>query len=161
MEKLLIFNNSNKDLTRDLILLSPRSCLRSWLEHDTSCPTCRLSLGPTQPTTPEAAAPRPRYEEKSSARVGFGAPLGLRGDIFLCKPPNMPGQLWKTWLNCFQKESSFSIIIHFSTRNRSWQFRGSRWASWLPNFSHTLHTPFTHPSLTFTHPSHTPHHQEP
>lgn len=62
------------------------SCLRSWLEHDTSCPTCRLSLGPTQPETPAAAAPRPR--------------------------------------------------------NRSWQFRGSRWASWLPNFSvHVISAP--------------------
>ena len=42
-------------------------------------------------------------------------------------------------------------------RNRSWQFRDSRWASWLPNFSHTPHTPLTHPHTPLAHPSHTLH----
>ncbi|KAL5250357.1 hypothetical protein ACHWQZ_G016183 [Mnemiopsis leidyi] len=62
------------------------SCLRSWLEHDTSCPTCRHVL----------LAQRAQQEEDAPT----------------------------------------------ARRNMAWQFRGSRWASWLPNFSvHVIRSP--------------------
>uniref|UniRef100_H3B5J5 E3 ubiquitin-protein ligase AMFR n=1 Tax=Latimeria chalumnae TaxID=7897 RepID=H3B5J5_LATCH len=39
------------------------SCLRSWLEQDTSCPTCRMSLNINESDRAGEARPRPNLEE--------------------------------------------------------------------------------------------------
>nr|XP_054774349.1 E3 ubiquitin-protein ligase AMFR-like [Lytechinus pictus] len=81
------------------------SCLRSWLEHETSCPTCRQSLTiqstPSRPTpgrgpTPPGHGVRPN----PAAMMGGGEAR-----------PNQP------------------------LRNHFFHFDGSRIFSWLPSFS--------------------------
>ncbi|XP_040264793.1 E3 ubiquitin-protein ligase AMFR isoform X2 [Bufo bufo] len=39
------------------------SCLRSWLEQDTSCPTCRMSLNMADGTRPRGAQPRDNIDQ--------------------------------------------------------------------------------------------------
>ena len=53
--------------------LVPSSCLRSWLEQDTSCPTCRMSLNE-------------RTEVDPNGNVASG-----RGDAVIAQQPNNAG----------------------------------------------------------------------
>ena len=89
-----------------------QNCLRSWLEQDTTCPICRLSLQEdnTQPIPPTTAAPAPApnfllWPSFTLARLG-GNVHGL-GDPVGPRPP----------------------------RNHLIRFDGSRYSSWLPSFS--------------------------
>lgn len=89
-----------------------QNCLRSWLEQDTTCPICRLSLQEdnTQPipTTTAAPAPAPNFllwPSLTLARLG-GNVHGLVDPV----GPRPP-------------------------RNHLIRFDGSRYSSWLPSFS--------------------------
>ncbi|XP_053672554.1 E3 ubiquitin-protein ligase AMFR-like [Anopheles nili] len=75
------------------------SCLQSWLEQDTSCPTCRLGLSVHQNGGPRGSPLLPddiRIDDQDGA-VGGG-----------------PGR---------------------TANNHFFHFNGSRYVSWLPNFS--------------------------
>uniref|UniRef100_A0A182FG09 E3 ubiquitin-protein ligase AMFR n=1 Tax=Anopheles albimanus TaxID=7167 RepID=A0A182FG09_ANOAL len=80
------------------------SCLQSWLEQDTSCPTCRLALSVHQ----HGAGPGGR---------GVGSPGLLPNDIRIDdqEPTAMGGGR--------------------TANNHFFHFNGSRYVSWLPNFS--------------------------
>uniref|UniRef100_A0A2M4A0A2 E3 ubiquitin-protein ligase AMFR n=1 Tax=Anopheles triannulatus TaxID=58253 RepID=A0A2M4A0A2_9DIPT len=80
------------------------SCLQSWLEQDTSCPTCRLALSVHQ----HGAGPGGR---------GVGSPGLLPNDIRIDdqEPTTMGGGR--------------------TANNHFFHFNGSRYVSWLPNFS--------------------------
>ncbi|XP_076470742.1 E3 ubiquitin-protein ligase AMFR-like isoform X2 [Babylonia areolata] len=54
------------------------SCLRSWLEQDTSCPTCRMSLS-ERPATPNANAAPTNAAPGNAANMTEGAPAGNQG----------------------------------------------------------------------------------
>lgn len=89
-----------------------QNCLRSWLEQDTTCPICRLSLQEdnTQPVPIVVPAPTPAqnfllWPSLTLARLG-GNVHGL-GDAAGPRPP----------------------------RNHLIRFDGSRYFSWLPSFS--------------------------
>uniref|UniRef100_A0A2M3YZ65 E3 ubiquitin-protein ligase AMFR n=1 Tax=Anopheles braziliensis TaxID=58242 RepID=A0A2M3YZ65_9DIPT len=81
------------------------SCLQSWLEQDTSCPTCRLALSVHQ----HGAGP--------GGRGGVGSPGLLPNDIRIDdqEPTAMGGGR--------------------TANNHFFHFNGSRYVSWLPNFS--------------------------
>ncbi|XP_071492832.1 E3 ubiquitin-protein ligase AMFR-like [Diadema antillarum] len=81
------------------------SCLRSWLEHETSCPTCRQSLNIQ--TTPS----RPSPQRMPNRPLGPGANPAMMGGAEA--RPNPPVNL----------------------RNHFFHFDGSRIFSWLPSFS--------------------------
>ncbi|XP_052862115.1 E3 ubiquitin-protein ligase AMFR-like [Anopheles cruzii] len=79
------------------------SCLQSWLEQDTSCPTCRLGLsvhqnggGPRAGNPLLLGAADIRIDDREDATVGGGGRTG---------------------------------------NNHFFHFNGSRYVSWLPNFS--------------------------
>ncbi|ETN63394.1 hypothetical protein AND_004894 [Anopheles darlingi] len=80
------------------------SCLQSWLEQDTSCPTCRLALSVHQ----HGVGPGGR---------GVGSPGLLPNDIRIDdqEPTAMGGGR--------------------TANNHFFHFNGSRYVSWLPNFS--------------------------
>ncbi|XP_077983036.1 uncharacterized protein LOC144437877 [Glandiceps talaboti] len=85
------------------------SCLRSWLEHDTSCPTCRKSLNVApggSPPDSEDEVERPPQPPPQAARVG----LRFRAQR---EPPGR----------------------RINRRNHFFHFDGSRIASWMPSFS--------------------------
>ncbi|XP_040065060.1 LOW QUALITY PROTEIN: E3 ubiquitin-protein ligase AMFR [Ixodes scapularis] len=81
------------------------SCLRSWLEQDTSCPTCRMSL--SEPGALDLAGELSRDEGRNTALL-LGA-LGAQDDA-----PRHPQN---------------------TTTNHFFHFDGSRYVSWLPSFS--------------------------
>ncbi|GLB37253.1 putative RING-H2 zinc finger domain containing protein [Lyophyllum shimeji] len=89
-------------------------CLRSWLERQQSCPTCRRTVLDPHPQGTEPAAPAPAaaavppgqaerlnmpavVQNQQNARVNnpLGNPLGLMGRLFgpPAQPPIIPGQL--------------------------------------------------------------------
>lgn len=55
-----------------VIMFFVRSCLRLWLEQDTTCPTCRVSLGDNQSQRPaeqnnlaqEEIPPQPQQQQQ-------------------------------------------------------------------------------------------------
>ncbi|CAF5079486.1 unnamed protein product, partial [Rotaria sp. Silwood1] len=89
-----------------------QNCLRSWLEQDTTCPICRLSLqeDTTQqtPNVPVQAPPTPNFLLWPSLTLARRTPnvLGLT-DTTVQRPPG----------------------------NHLFRFDGSRYSSWLPSFS--------------------------
>jgi len=89
-----------------------QNCLRSWLEQDTTCPICRLSLqeDATQPTPVAAVPPQATpnfllWPSLTLARLATNV-HGL-ADGAAQRPP----------------------------RNHLFRFDGSRYSSWLPSFS--------------------------
>jgi autocrine motility factor receptor len=89
-----------------------QNCLRSWLEQDTTCPICRLSLqeDTTQPTPVAAVPPQATpnfllWPSLTLARLATNV-HGL-ADGAVQRPP----------------------------RNHLFRFDGSRYSSWLPSFS--------------------------
>ncbi|CAF1141068.1 unnamed protein product [Rotaria sp. Silwood1] len=89
-----------------------QNCLRSWLEQDTTCPICRLSLqeDTTQqtPNVPVQTPPTPNFLLWPSLTLARRTPnvLGLT-DTTVQRPPG----------------------------NHLFRFDGSRYSSWLPSFS--------------------------
>lgn len=81
------------------------SCLQSWLEQDTSCPTCRLALSVQSSTRlPPNRQPNIDFDElEQLTGVGANAAAGVG---------NAMGRT-----------------------NHFFQFNGQRYISWLPNFS--------------------------
>lgn len=82
------------------------SCLQSWLEQDTSCPTCRLALS-VQSSTRQAPNRQPNIDfDELEQLTGTGANVGAAG------AGNVLGR-----------------------NNHFFHFNGQRYISWLPNFS--------------------------
>lgn len=82
------------------------SCLQSWLEQDTSCPTCRLALS-VQSSSRMAANRQPNIDfDELEQLTGAGANVGAAG------AGNVLGR-----------------------NNHFFHFNGQRYISWLPNFS--------------------------
>ncbi|XP_070575002.1 E3 ubiquitin-protein ligase AMFR-like [Ptychodera flava] len=86
------------------------SCLRSWLEHDTSCPTCRKSLN----VTPGRTVPDSEDETERQPPPGQRVDLARVLQAQRMAPP--PGG-------------------RVNRRNHFFHFDGSRIASWMPSFS--------------------------
>ena len=90
-----------------------QNCLRSWLEQDTTCPICRLSLQeettqqtpPTNPIPPQTAPNFLLWPSLTLAR--FATNVHGIPDAPVQRPP----------------------------RNHLFRFDGSRYSSWLPSFS--------------------------
>lgn len=81
------------------------SCLQSWLEQDTSCPTCRLALSvQTNVPTPNIVEPEP-------------PPARTNNHFFRFNGQSIEEEL--NWMDLIH-------LLHFS---------GSRYVSWFPNFS--------------------------
>ncbi|RZB40377.1 E3 ubiquitin-protein ligase AMFR-like, partial [Asbolus verrucosus] len=87
--------------------LEQNTCLLSWLEQDTSCPTCRLSLNIQNP---------------SSARID---PPELQVDV--PQPQRRPQN------HFFHFDGDF--LLQFDVTHLALPFLGSRYVSWLPSFS--------------------------
>lgn len=82
------------------------SCLQSWLEQDTSCPTCRLALS-VQSSTRMQPNRQPNIDfDELEQLTGAGANVGAAG------AGNVLGR-----------------------NNHFFHFNGQRYISWLPNFS--------------------------
>lgn len=84
------------------------SCLQSWLEQDTSCPTCRLGLNLSPP--PDGSVPG------SAPTVGAAG-----GDVGPMGSPTGP-------VATFTRGRG-------GQPNHFFHFDGSRYVSWLPSFS--------------------------
>nr|XP_046909661.1 E3 ubiquitin-protein ligase AMFR-like [Dermatophagoides farinae] len=94
------------------------ACLRSWLEQDTSCPTCRHSL-------------RQRDQNRSSSTAidgrsgGTMAGVGVGGNV-----QNIAGGTG------FEDLANIANLAGLRPGNtRFFHFDGSRYATWLPSFS--------------------------
>lgn len=83
------------------------SCLRSWLEQDISCPTCRTSLQESSRTVDLAMNPN-----GASPPLDVNAGVGGAGDAANQRP-----------------------LAPTPQRNHFFHFDGSRYVSWLPSFS--------------------------
>lgn len=87
------------------------SCLQSWLEQDTSCPTCRLALsvqtGSSQPPSRPSVIDLDQLDQMTG---GGGAGIA-----------NLPGGPTTAGTG--------------ARNNHFFHFNGSRYVSWLPNFS--------------------------
>lgn len=85
------------------------SCLRSWLEQDTSCPTCRMSLNGAG-------------GESQSVGQGMGIGPGA----------NRPAEFLAA---LGHQEAGPQLHPTNQTTNHFFHFDGSRYVSWLPSFS--------------------------
>ncbi|CAF1396543.1 unnamed protein product, partial [Rotaria sordida] len=88
------------------------NCLRNWLEHDTTCPICRLSL---HEDTIQATSTNPTPIQ-STSNFRFWPSLSLRG--VTTNADNLT-------INNGQRQR----------RNHLFHFRTNRYSSWLPTFS--------------------------
>lgn len=87
------------------------SCLQSWLEQDTSCPTCRLGLSVQQ------------------NGAGIRMPSNRQPNIDIDELDRLTGAGNATAGNAGQQAPFGGRTNHF------FHFNGSRYVSWLPNFS--------------------------
>lgn len=104
------------------------SCLRSWLEHDTSCPTCRKSLNAFPGSSPAES----EYEtERPAPRV----------------PPTLPHMPSRVGVRPVGQPNAVRGR-RMNRRNHFFHFDGSQIASWLPSFSvQVTHTQFLGPRM--------------
>lgn len=105
------------------------SCLRSWLEQDTSCPTCRMSLSEGQ-----------NLISQPGDRVDDGGATNRDPSSLLMMPTG--------FLNALGAADSGPDIgrrpnAANQTTNHFFHFDGSRYVSWFPSFSVEV----THTSL--------------
>lgn len=90
------------------------SCLQSWLEQDTSCPTCRLALSVQSSTRlPPNRQPNIDFDDEqltgvgANAAPGAGNPLGRTNHFF-----RFNGQRYISWLPNFSVEvSNFNSVL--------------------------------------------------
>ncbi|XP_033110032.1 E3 ubiquitin-protein ligase AMFR-like [Anneissia japonica] len=88
------------------------SCLRSWMEHDTSCPTCRKSLSLNPVRTEQAD----RENSQNQARRAAGIEATAAARVAQADP-------------------------HLVNQRNVFHFDGSRFFAWLPSFSvEVMHT---------------------
>ncbi|CAF2809092.1 unnamed protein product [Rotaria sp. Silwood2] len=104
------------------------NCLRSWFEHDTTCPICRLSLHEdTRQTTPTDPTPI-----QSTSTFRFWPSLSLAG--------------------LTTNAHNLTVNNDQGQGRNLFRFRGNRYSSWLPNFSiqinHNFPFRFGHAHLT-------------
>ncbi|VBB33486.1 unnamed protein product [Acanthocheilonema viteae] len=78
-------------------------CLRSWLEQDNSCPTCRLAL-------PSSSNPAVIEGSRERSRVPI---VQLFGHVF-----HFSGTRYARWLPSFSVELSHNVTPNFFQRNR-------------------------------------------
>ncbi|XP_058011008.1 E3 ubiquitin-protein ligase AMFR [Ahaetulla prasina] len=145
------------------------SCLRSWLEQDTSCPTCRMSLNIVDNQQAPEDHPRENLDENlPPVAAAEGRPhLNQHNHFF-----HFDGSRIASWLeqdtSCPTCRMSLNIVDnqqapedhprenldenlppvaaaegrpHLNQHNHFFHFDGSRIASWLPSFSvEVMHT---------------------
>ena len=87
------------------------SCLQSWLEQDTSCPTCRLALSVQNSNSQPSNRPSVIDLDQLDQMTDVGG--GGTGNVNTTGGPNTAG----------------------ARNNHFFHFNGSRYVSWLPNFS--------------------------
>ena len=93
-----------------------RHCLRSWLEQHTSCPTCRKSLNDEkEPTT----TPPNTGTQQAAAATGANT-ANTQAPNAAAAPDNA------------QPRPAFNGL---NVQRNYFHFNGSRYFSWLPNFS--------------------------
>lgn len=99
-------------------------CLRSWLEQHTSCPTCRKSLNdekePTTPTAPNTATGTQQQPTTATAAAPGAANTA----------PNAGAPD-----NAQQQRLPAAAFNGLNVQRNYFHFNGSRYFSWLPNFS--------------------------
>ncbi|XP_056382240.1 E3 ubiquitin-protein ligase AMFR isoform X3 [Hyla sarda] len=77
------------------------SCLRSWLEQDTSCPTCRMSLNMADGTRPRGEQPRDNIDQNMiPLTVTEGRPRLNQHNHFF----HFDGSRFASWLPSFSVE---------------------------------------------------------
>ena len=103
-------------IRRDLLFF--RSCLRSWLEQDRSCPTCRVNLGETQETPSNEANWQPAV--KTPQNMDLSPFVRNRGE--------------RRRNNLFRFDGKKTTIDNRKLTSNLF-FLGRQLASWLPIFS--------------------------
>ena len=99
-----------------------RSCLRSWLVQDSTCPTCRFVLKLTTDATTENTANADSNLTNNE--------LQSRNSGFLLAPGLMTSRS-----STIPSTPLLQQIAGGSARRNYFHFDGSRIASWLPSFS--------------------------
>lgn len=101
------------------------NCLRSWLEQDTSCPTCRKSLQDDKEVQQQSAATFLNTDPQQATaglaeqpQTGGGAAAATSAATAAQQQPQIP----------IQQQQQF-------THRNLFHFDGSRYISWLPSFS--------------------------
>ena len=95
------------------------NCLRAWLEQDTSCPTCRLSL--------QDEADNNQHQ---NAQVQYLSQLmNLQQPALPILEQQQPQQQQQQQAPQQQQQN------RFGRRRNFFHFDGSRYFSWLPSFS--------------------------
>ncbi|KAG8563251.1 hypothetical protein GDO81_015990 [Engystomops pustulosus] len=75
------------------------SCLRSWLEQDTSCPTCRMSLNMADGTRPRGEQPRDNIDQNMIPLTEGRPRLNHHNHFF-----HFDGSRFASWLPSFSVE---------------------------------------------------------
>ncbi|XP_074468057.1 E3 ubiquitin-protein ligase AMFR-like isoform X1 [Sebastes fasciatus] len=113
------------------------SCLRSWLEQDTSCPTCRTSLNINGDSGPA------RGQQQGGGLEDNIGPAGAAPDA---RPHiNQHNHFFhfdgKSVRHKSKDESGCGVTLHQAMNYKIYILTGSRIASWLPSFSvEVMHT---------------------
>jgi autocrine motility factor receptor len=98
------------------------NCLRSWLEQDTSCPTCRKSLQDDKEVQQQSAATFLNTDPQQATAAG------------LAEQPQTGGAA-ATTATAAQQQPQLPIQQQQFTHRNLFHFDGSRYISWLPSFS--------------------------
>jgi autocrine motility factor receptor len=96
------------------LIFSLSNCLRAWLEQDTSCPTCRLSL-----------------QDEADNNIRRNGQMQLLNQIMQPQQVNQDQQQQQQAPQPQQQQQNI-----FGLRRRNFfHFDGTRYFSWLPSFS--------------------------
>lgn len=69
------------------------SCLRSWFQRQQTCPTCRLNILRTAPTTQAAREPQAGPQDAAGNAADARPPQGFQRPMFVFTwPPQQPRQ---------------------------------------------------------------------
>lgn len=96
------------------------NCLRSWLEQDTSCPTCRKSLQDDKEIQQQSAA---AFLNTANLEANIQQPQAQQAQQQQQQQPQQQ-----------QQQPQQPVQPQFTHRNL-FHFDGSRYISWLPSFS--------------------------